>query len=156
MNIDLTRLRSGVDKSIPIDISYSFDHETLGNDIKSLDDVKITGEIYRNSIDDYILSLRIKGTAILTCAITLKDVPYDFEVNLDDSIINLFDEIGVKVENINNTIDILPIVWENILMEIPTYVVSPGASSTELVGDGWSLNKKKEENSALSKLKDLF
>ena len=45
----------------------------------------------------------------------------------------------------------------NILMEIPTYVVSPGASSTELVGDGWSLNKsKKEENSALSKLKDLF
>lgn len=157
MNIDLTRLRSGVDKNIPIDISYSFDRETLGNDIKSLDNVKIVGEIYRNSIDDYILVLKIKGTAILTCAITLKDVPYEFEIDLDDSIVNLFEDIGIKLKNIGNTIDILPIIWQNIVMEIPTYVVSPGASSTELEGDGWSLNKsKKEENSALSKLKDLF
>ena len=42
-------------------------------------------------------------------------------------------------------------------MEIPNYVVSPGASSTELEGDGWTLNKSnKQENSELSKLKDLF
>jgi len=157
MNIDLTRLRSGVDKNVIIDTLYTFDKDTLGSDIKSLDNILIKGEIYRNSIDDYILDLKIKGTAILTCAITLNDVPYEFEINLNDSLVNLFEEIGINIEKITNTIDILPIIWENIVMEIPTYVVSPGASSTVLEGDGWSLNKnKKEENSALSKLKDLF
>ena len=63
-----------------------------------------------------------------------------------------------NIKNIGNTIDILPIIWENILMEIPTHVVSPGASSTELEGNGWNLNKSNNEkgNSELSKLKDLF
>jgi len=157
MNIDLTRLRSGVDKKVVIDLNYSFDKEMLGNDIKSLDNVKISGEITRNSMDDYILNVNIKGTAILTCAITLKDVPYDFNIDINDSLVVLFEEVGINIENIDNTIDILPIIWENIVMEIPTYVVSPGASSTELEGDGWTLNKsKKQENSELSKLKDLF
>ena len=82
MNIDLTRLRSGVDKKTVIDITYSFDKETLGKDIKSLDNVKISGEITRNSMDDYILDVNVKGTAIMSCAITLKDVPYDFDINL--------------------------------------------------------------------------
>lgn len=157
MNIDLTRLRSGVDKKVVIDLDYSFDKEILGNDIKSLDNIKISGEITRNSMDDYILNVNIKGTAILACSITLKDVPYEIDINLNDSLVNLFKEVGIDVQNVENTIDIFPIIWENILMEIPTYVVSPDASSTELEGDGWTLNKsKKQENSELSKLKDLF
>ena len=157
MNIDLTRLRSGVDKKTDIDIIYSFDKEMLGSDIKSLDNVKILGEITRNSMDDYVLDVNVKGTAILECAITLKDVPYDFDIDINGSLVSLFEEVGITVENIDNTIDILPIIWENIVMEIPNYVVSPGASSTELEGDGWTLNKsKKQENSELSKLKDLF
>lgn len=157
MNIDLTRLRSGIDKCVNIDINYSFDKEMLNSDIRSLDDVKITGTITRNSLDDYILNVDIKGTAILICAVTLKDVPYEFDINLDDSLVNLFKDIDINIENINNNVDILPIVWQNIIMEIPTYVVSPDSSSTQLEGDGWSLNKSvKNENSELSKLKDLF
>ena len=157
MNIDLTRLRSGIDKNVIIDIDYSFDKEMLGSDIKSLDDIKISGWITRNNMDDYILDVNVKGTAILTCAITLKDIPYKFDININDSILNLYEEVGITIKSIDNTIDILPIIWENIIMEIPTYVVSPGASSTELEGDGWTLNKsKKQENSELSKLKDLF
>ena len=77
MNIDLTRLRSGIDKKVVLDFSYSFDKEMLGSDIKSLDNVKISGEIRRNSMDDYILDVNVKGIAILTCAITLKDIPYN-------------------------------------------------------------------------------
>ncbi len=157
MNIDLTRLRSGVDKNVTIDIDYSFPKEMLGSDIKSLNNVKISGEITRNNMDDYILDVNVKGTAILECAITLKDVPYDFDIDINGSLVVLFEEVGITIENIDNTIDILPIIWENIVMEIPNYVVSPGASSTELEGDGWTLNKsKKQENSELSKLKDLF
>ena len=157
MNIDLTRLRSGIDSFVNIDFNYSFDKEMLGNDIRALDNVKIIGEITRSNLDEYILNVNIKGTAILVCAITLKDVPYDFNIELNDSIINLYKDVGINIENIDNTIDILPIIWQNIVMEIPTYVISPGASSIKLEGAGWSLNKtNKKENSELSKLKDLF
>ena len=157
MNIDLTRLRSGIDKNVPIDINYSFDKEMLGNDIKSLDNIKIIGEIKRNSLGDYILDVDIKGIAILPCTITLKDVPYELNININDSLLNLFEFSNINIKNITNTIDILPIIWENIVMEIPNYVISPDATSTELEGNGWSLNKSsKQENTELSKLKDLF
>ncbi len=157
MNIDLTRLRSNVDKEVLIDITYSFDKETLGNDIRSLDNVRITGKIVKNSLDDYILRVNIKGVAILPCRVTLKDVPYEFDIDIDDSLLNLYELIGKKEEKITNTIDIFPIIWENIFMEIPTFVVSPDAKEVSMEGDGWSYNKeKKEENNEFSKLKDLF
>ena len=43
-------------------------------------------------------------------------------------------------------------------MEIPMRVVSEGAEEVKLSGDGWRLvtDDEKEENSELSKLKDLL
>lgn len=156
MNIDLTRLRSNIDKKVLIDITYSFDKEILGNDIKSLDNVKIKGEITKNSLDDYILKVNIKGIAILPCRVTLKDVPYEIDINIEDSLLNLYELIGKKEEKITNSIDIFPIIWENIFMEIPTFVVSPEAKDIKIEGDGWSYNKIKQEENEFSKLKDLF
>ena len=156
MNIDLTRLNSNIDKKVLIDITYSFDKEILGNDIKSLDNVKIKGEITKNSLDDYILKVNIQGTAILPCRITLKDVPYEININIEDSLLNLYELIGKKEEKITNSIDIFPIIWENIFMEIPTFVVSPEAKDIEIEGDGWSYNKTNQEENEFSKLKDLF
>lgn len=159
MNIDLTRLRSGVDKNVELDLNYSFSEEQLAKSgIKALNNVSIKGLIKRNSLGDYVLDVNVKGLAILECAVTLKDVPYEFDININDELLNLYEESSINVKKIDNTIDILPIIWENILMEIPTHVVSPDASLTELEGDGWKLNKSSEKkgNSELSKLKDLF
>lgn len=70
MNIDLTRLRSGVDKFTAIDLVYSFDKDMLNrNGIKSLNDVTINGTITRNSLDDYVLDVNVKGTAVLTLSL---------------------------------------------------------------------------------------
>ena len=100
MNIDLTRLRSGVDKYVDIDLTYSFDgEEVTKNGIKSLKDVLITGTIKRNALDDYVLDVNVKGTAILTCAITLKDVPYDFDIIINDELLNLYEESSINIKN---------------------------------------------------------
>ena len=60
--------------------------------------------------------------------------------------------------NFQNSIDILPIIWENILMEIPMRVVSEDAEDITLSGDGWKFitGEEKTENSELSKLKELL
>ena len=57
-----------------------------------------------------------------------------------------------------NTIDIFPIIWENILMEIPIKVTSPDADK-ELSGDGWKFVTNDEGlkvSNAFDKLKDLL
>ena len=68
--------------------------------------------------------------------------------------------MGKKLKNIENSIDILPIIWENILIEIPMRVVSEGAEDLSLHGDGWELiteeKPKQEHNPELEKLKELL
>ena len=95
---------------------------------------------------------------VLPCAITLKPVDYPFSLVIDDEIEKLYENIEEKLINLQNTIDILPIIWENILMEIPMRVVSPNAKPEKLKGDGWQFVTEPRDNvnPELEKLKDLL
>ena len=137
MNIDLNRLRNKIDSILDIDLTYSFSEDELKNtDIKKLDNVSIKGYIKRNSLDEYEININIIGTMVLECAITLKDVNYDFNIEIDDNLDRLLEENDKKIQN---TIDIFPIIWENILLEVPMKVVSEDASLEKTEGDGWKL-----------------
>ena len=137
MIIDLTRLRNKIDSILDIDFNYSFSEEELKNtDIKKLDNVKVKGYIRRNSLDEFEININIIGTMVLTCAITLKDVNYDFNIEIDDILDRILEENDKKIQN---TIDIFPIIWENILLEVPMKVVSEDAALEKTEGDGWKL-----------------
>ena len=155
MNVDITRLKSGIDSNVLIDLNYSFTKEQLENtNILELNNVKIKGEI-TNGIEDYYLKLNIEGTMILPCSISLKPTKYPFSIEIDDDLSEFLEE---NLENNQNTIDIFPIIWENILMEIPLRVVNKDLSDVKLEGDGWKFITYKEEriNPELEKLKDLL
>lgn len=155
MNIDITKLKSAIDSSALIDINYSFTKEQLENtNIIELNNIKIKGEI-TNGIENYRLKLNIKGTMILPCSISLKPTKYPFSIDLDDEIYEFLEE---NIENNQNTIDIFPIIWENILMEIPLKVVNEDLSDVKKEGEGWKFITDKEEriNPELEKLKDLL
>ena len=155
MNIDITRLKSGIDDKTLIDLNYSFNKEQLKNtNIIELNDVKINGEI-TNGIENYHIKLSIKGTMILPCSISLKPTNYPFSIELDDELDEFLEE---NIENNQNTIDIFPIIWENILMEIPLKVVNEDLSDVKKEGEGWKFITDKEEriNPELEKLKDLL
>ena len=154
MNYDITKLNNNIEKSILINEVYSFDKESLkGTDLLSLDNVKINGEIFKNSLDNIELSLDVSGIMVLPCAITLKPVEYPFSIEISGEYNEL---IGENSINFQNTIDILPIIWENILMEIPMRVVSPDAEDISLEGDGWVYNSKEEDdNNPFKELLDM-
>ena len=159
MNIDIVRLNNDIDKNILIDTTYSFSKEEMeGTDLLKLDNVKIVGELHKNVLGNIVLSAEVSGVMVLPCAITLKPVNYPFSLIIDDEIEKLYENIEEKTTNLQNTIDILPIIWENILMEIPTRVVSPDADISNLSGDGWRVITDEEEsvNAELSKLNDLL
>ena len=158
MNIDLLRLKNNVDKVIDIDEDISFEgFDFSGTDLIDLRNVHVSGNITKDSMDDICLYLSVSGEMVLPCAITLEEVSHNFSFVIDDKLENILEELK-NDKKIENTIDILPIIWENILMEIPMRVVSPNAKLDNLKGDGWRFvtDEVKSVNPELEKLKDLL
>ena len=162
MEYNLLRLRNNLDKYISVDLTYTFSEEQLkGTDLLELKDVKIIGEIYKDSLDELNLIANVKGIFKIPCAVTLKPVDYPFDIKIEGTIDELMGENEEFVKKDENTLDIFPIIWENILMEIPMRVISEGAEDqiSNLEGNGWKVITDKEEdiiNPALAKLKDLL
>ncbi len=127
MNIDIRRLKSNVDSFIEVDEDVKIDKKLLEeNNIIDIKDMKVTGTI-SNDYEEYYLNLSIKGTLVLPCSITLNPTDYPIDVKIEGNSQELYEEIKEFCQNDENTLDIFPIIWENILMEIPIRVVSNGA-----------------------------
>ena len=159
MKIDITSLRSGILDKVEIDEVYSFSKEELANSgILELNDVKVTGYISKNSLNDYYINIIVKGTMVLPCSLTLKPTPYDFSVSIEGNLDEMMKEFAENYENNQKTIDILPIIWENILMEIPMKIVSDDLSDIKTQGEGWKLitDVSKSVNPSLANLKNLL
>ena len=160
MIIDLNRLNTGVVEYIDINGECQFNKDQLiGSNILELKNVKIIGSLSMEGKNHY-LECSINGIMVVPCSLTLKPVDYSFDIKVEGILEDLFEEIGEIVKNNQNTIDILPIIWENILMEIPMKVVSDQTDDVITSGNGWRLitneDEKKEINPELEKLKDLL
>ena len=159
VQFDIIRLNNNIEKKISIDEVYSFTQdELMGTDLLKLDNVQVEGELFKNSLGNIELNVDVEGIMVLPCAITLKPVNYPFALTISGEIEELMENFEENQKKFQNTIDILPIIWENILMEIPMRVVSEDAEDVALSGDGWKFitGEEKTENSELSKLKDLL
>ena len=134
MKIDLNYLnRFGkIDVNQDVLIDECFYKDT---DVRNLKDLNVEGTISINYDDEVVLNLNLKGIMILPCAISLEDVSYNFETNIEDNL-GKFDEI---IKNNKNSLEISNILWENIVLEIPLRVVKEGVKPTNTSGDGWEL-----------------
>lgn len=149
MEIDLNLLNTK--SKIDIDGKVSFSKEEVQKaGILDMKEIYVKGSLNQ----EYQLDLNIKGEMILPCSLTLEPVNYPFDIKIDENL----DEFIENTKKTQKTIDILPIIWENILMEIPMKVVSPNAKNIKTKGDGWELITDSEDkgNHSLAKLKDLL
>lgn len=158
---DLIRLKNKLDTYIAVDEMCKFDSSLLQDtELLDLKEVHVIGEITLDALDEFEISLDVTGTMMLPCAVTLKPVAYPFAMKIEGNLEQIMEEIDENVKKIENTIDLLPIIWENILMEIPMRVVSEEAENIQREGEGWKLvtdeKEEHEENPALAKLKDLL
>ena len=134
MKIDLNYLNRF--SKVEVDEIVEFEEVFLKDfEIRELKNVKVSGEILIDYEDNLFLNLKINGTMILPCSVTLVDVPYEFETEFD-SIVGNFEEI---YKNNKNTLEISDILWENIVLEIPIRVVSENCKPSNTSGDGWEL-----------------
>lgn len=140
MLLDLTRLQSRISDELEYHENIILDEELYKNtEIRSLSSIDVDIFITRFNDVSYNMDLNIKGTMILPCSLTLKDVSYPFDIKTEVKVSNN-DENSDECVRINqNNIDIIPIIWQNILLEIPLRVVSEDVSDSILSGEGWKL-----------------
>ncbi len=127
-----------------IDEIIDFDEVYFKNtDILELKKIKVKGSIKKNYEQDYELFLNVSGTMKLPDARTLKPLDYPFELEIEEKIVETNDNIQEYFEKKKNILDIMGILWENIVLEVP--ISKTTGNLEELKGDGWELISEKTE-----------
>lgn len=130
--------------------TLDFSDKIENSDILKISKVEVSGdyEIYDNI--EYIFYIDIKCTLTMACAITLKEVDVVLDFTAEEVFTEDKDDEFNTIDGI--TIDLLPIIWSNIILEKPMRVVSENAY------DNFELDNTEIEddvNEAFSKLKDF-
>ncbi len=133
------------------------------NYLLGLKDVHISGDgFYDRQYELLMLHILIKGVMIVPCALSLEPVDYIFETTADLKYsfnqTQQDDEI-IVVKGLE--IDIIPVVWELISLEIPFKVIKTGAT-IQSKGEGWEVKSETIKSNdtpvdpRLAKLNDYF
>lgn len=157
MKIDLLPLINNFVEFIDIDEEVELPIDYYKNtDIRRLSKIELKGSINDIGENVYCLKLKASGIMILPCALSLEDVEYPFEINIEENVGN-DEEFEKNYKIVSNTLDILPILWENIVLEIPNRIVKDNVK-IEKSGDGWCLTDegKLKSNNQLNDLKELL
>lgn len=137
--------------------------ETMNNDIRRIDPAQVKVSFTVDG-DELIASLRIKGKMVLPCARTLVDVPYEFDISVDEvfstSPYLTDDDLESEIHPVEGEVlDLKPYIMENILLDTPYRVFSKepnpeGAAPTE--GEGWSFVQEQTDEKPIDpRLKKL-
>ena len=115
--IDLNILYNTDQESIIIDDTYELPKEYIVDDrIKSLSKIKVNGEISlvkdEDLEDKVYINAKIEGTMNIEDSISLKIIPYKFNIEYDDYVEEIY-------QNNQNKLDIFAFLWENIELEVP-------------------------------------
>ena len=152
MTIDLFNLVVN-NKTINIDSDIIIPNEYLENSgIRRLNNIHFKGNIKKLVDDTYSLEGVLSGTMILADDITLEDYEYNFTSEIEENI----EETSI---NLQKTLDITDILWQNILIEVPSKVVNDKNKNIKLEGNGWRLISEYDlnsKNNPLSELEDLL
>ncbi|CDE38023.1 putative ACR COG1399 [Mycoplasma sp. CAG:472] len=134
MKLDLSALN--YKDRIDISGKVSYDAKFLENSpIKKLDDVNYSGFITRNDIDEYFINIRIYGTMVLLDSVSLEELDYPYDINIDDEITDF-------IEKNQNALDINEFLWQNIVLEVPIRYTLCDAE--KLKGDNWCVLSSNE------------
>ena len=145
MIIDLELLDSN---DYLIEEEFSFPKEYTHPDIKGLDSIFIKGIISKDDYSTIHLDLTITGRMLLEDAISLEDVFYDFLAKIDE-------DLEENTKNNTKTIDIIDILWQNIILEIPLRYTEV-KDYKDFQGDGWKLISEEERVNSNNPFKALI
>lgn len=150
--------------TVEFDEQFEFDKATIQkierlNDLRKIQ-VQGIGR-YDHSLQRFYVDMTISGDMIVPCAITLEDVLVPLEISSTETFAfeKAPNEDAIEVKG--EYVELLPVILQLIVMEIPWKVIKEGIESYPR-GDGWEvlkeeelLKEKKEMDPRLAKLKEF-
>ena len=138
MNLEIYKFN--MNNRVFVDQDVIFPEDFDKGDIKELKNVHVDGFLKISEFDELEYNLTITGTMILEDSVTLEETEYNFESEAEDSAGNY-----EKYLNKNrNLLDILPILWENIVSEVPIQIKKEGSTLQNVSGNGWEFESNNE------------
>lgn len=132
------------DHTITFADSLSFDASAFSNmnQIRGLHDIQVSGKLRYDVDEDRVYAdIAINGTMILPCAVTNEDVPYEFETASTE--VFAFAKTNDDVhEAKGDVVELLPVIFQLILMEIPLKIVKNDVTYPK--GNGWEVIKESD------------
>lgn len=114
-------------------------HDT---DILRISPVEITGDFDIYDQDEFVFYLNIRCTLTLPCALTLKEVEYEMDIETEESFTYKENDDSNIIDGI--TVDLLPIIWSNIILEKPMRVLSENAyDKIDFQNEDFEIDEKK-------------
>lgn len=152
MQIDITKLLTGYIDTIEINNEVTIPQNLFESSlITELKSINLTGDIFLDEDDNLNLNGKLSGIMILKDDITLAPVEYNFETDLEENL-----------EKSKNILDITDILWQNILVEIPSKVRSTD-EDINLEGNGWRviseeqfIKERNNSNNPFANLEELL
>ena len=145
MQIDITKLLTNSVSTIHFNDEVSIPEEIMNDSrIDNLKEVKVNGELTITEEDELLLTGNLRGIMTLKDDVTLEPVDYEFDTDIEENI-----------DNRQNMLDITDILWQNIVVEIPSKVRKTNEVS-ELSGDGWRLISEETFEKERNKMNNPF
>ena len=137
--MNIKELLDGSINSIDIDENFTIPKENYANtEIIDLEEVKVKGNLTYPSDDNIFLDIECSGTMKLNDSVSLEPVNYPFSFKISENVVEF-------LEKDQFTLDIISILWENIVLEIPIRY-SEVTNYDEYKGDGWRVISEDEKN----------
>lgn len=132
-------------KGLVLNEKINFEKSLYQNtDIRELKDLNLTGEITKNMDQEISLHVNLKGIMVLPDARTLEDIELPINIKIDEKIDETNEFCQEYFEKSKNTLDIMGILWENIVLEVPISISM--SENTTMEGNGWELVEEKKES----------
>jgi uncharacterized metal-binding protein YceD (DUF177 family) len=145
MQIDVTKLLTNQSSRIYLDSEVNIPKNLLdGSRIDDLKNITLKGDMTLNEDNELVLTANVKGIMVLKDDLTLEPVEYNFDTDIEENL-----------PNNQNFLDITDILWQNILVEIPSKVRSTD-EDIYLSGDGWRVISENRYNEERSKNNNPF
>ena len=145
MQIDITKLLNSYIDVIEVNQEVNIPNKLLSQSlITELKNVNLNGDITLDEDDNINLTGNLSGIMILKDDITLAPVEYQFNTDLEEIL-----------EKNKNILDITDILWQNILVEIPSKVRSTD-EDINLEGDGWRVISEEQFQKERNKSNNPF
>ena len=145
MQIDITKLLNSYTDVIEVNQEVNIPENMIKSSlITELKNINLTGDITIDEDDNINLTGKLSGIMILKDDITLEPVEYKFDTDLEEIL-----------EKSKNILDITDILWQNILVEIPSKVRSTN-EDINLEGDGWRVISEEQFQKERNKSNNPF